>query len=90
MSGFQRYDRCRFAVHLAPLIRDEHLVGTAHFERDDLLGSILRISLEGDFPGQLDIIVAESEWRGLITPGRSFGCDYCLSFVREAQGTSWN
>ena len=90
MSGFQRYDGCRFAVHLAPLIRDEPLIGTAHFERDDELGNILRISLEGDSPGQLDIIVAENEWRGLITPGRSYGCDYCLSFVREVQRTCSN
>ena len=84
MSGFQRYDRCRFAIHLAPLLRGEPLIGTARFERDDLLGNILRIALEGDSPGRPDIIVAENEWQGLITPGRAYGCDYCLSSIQEA------
>ena len=83
-SGFQRYDRCRVAVFLAPLLRGEPLIGTAHFQRDDLLGNILRISLEGGSPGRPDIIVAENEWQGLITPGRAYGCDYCLSSIQEA------
>ena len=87
-SRFQRYDRCRFAIHLAPLLRGEPLIGTARFERDDLLGNILRISLEGDSPGRPDIIVAENEWQGLITHGRSYGCDYRLSLIPEASGKS--
>ena len=87
-SRFQRYDGCRFAILLALLRRGEPLIGTARFERDDLLGNILRISLEGDFSGQSDIIVAENEWQGLITHGRSYGCDYCLSLIPEASGKS--
>ena len=87
-SGFQRYDRCRVAVFLTPLLRGQPLIGTARFERDDLLGNILRISLEGDSPGRPDIIVAENEWQGLITHGRSYGCDYRLSLIPEASGKS--
>lgn len=83
-SRFQRYDGCRFAVNLAPLLRGEPLIGTAHFQRDDLLGNILRISLTGDAPESPDIIVAENEWHGLITPGTPYGCDYCLSLIPQS------
>jgi hypothetical protein len=87
-SGFQRYDRCRFAVVLSSLRGGTPLMGRAHFQRDDLLGNVLRIAVERASAGGTDIIIAENEWNGLITPGTSYGCDYCLSLIPEASEKS--
>jgi hypothetical protein len=81
---FKRYDQCRFAI----LVELEHghrlLNGIAHYQRDDLLGNILRFSLETDSPGNPEIILAEEEWKGLITCGRRYHCDYCVTLSRTA------
>lgn len=82
-SRLQRYDGFRFAILASPLLGPEPFVGRASFQRDDLLGNILRISLEGNFAGAPEIIVAEKDWQGLITSGQAYGCDYCLSLIRE-------
>ncbi len=81
-SRFSAYDLARFAIFLGGLVRDEPLRGTAAYQHDTDLGDILRISLDGDIPGRPEIIVAENEWRGLITPDYQYGCDYCLILVK--------
>jgi hypothetical protein len=59
-----------------PQFREEPFVGTARYERDDLLGNVLRISLEGKLPGNPHILLVENEWHGLITADTEYGCDY--------------
>jgi hypothetical protein len=54
------------------------LYGTGRFERDDMLGSILRISLEDAGPGSPAIVIKEDDWDALITPDFRQGADYCL------------
>jgi hypothetical protein len=80
-SGFQRYDRCRFAIFLNFEQGRRRMFGVARYERDDLLGNILRFALETDDPGEPELIIAEQEWNGLITPDQSNHCDYCLTLV---------
>lgn len=79
VKGFKRYDQCRFAIFLGLA---HPLIGKAHYQRDDSLGNILRFSLEPETVGKPDIIIAEKEWNGLITTGRSYHCDYCLTLVK--------
>ena len=57
------------------------MFGVARYENDDFLGSMLRFALETDDPGEPELIIAEKEWNGLITPDRSNHCDYCLTLV---------
>ncbi len=76
-----RYDKGSFAVFVESGQVRRVLRGSARYERDDLLGGILRISLSGDCPGRPDVIVAEDEWNGLIVDGRAHGCDYCLMLM---------
>ena len=80
-KGFERYDQCRFAILLNFPHGRRPLMGTAHYERDDLLGGILRFSLEADCPGRPEIIIAENEWNGSIISGRPYHCEYCLRLM---------
>jgi len=82
-SSLSRYDNGSFAVFVESGQVRRVLRGTAHYQRDDLLGGILRISLSSGCPGRPDIIVAEDEWNGLIVDGRAHGCDYCLMLMPE-------
>ena len=75
---FSEYNGTRFAVFLGGVVSGEPLRGDATHLQDKHLGSILRISLDGDLPGGPEIIITESEWRGEILPDRHYGCDYCL------------
>jgi hypothetical protein len=82
LASFKTYDNCRFVV------RDERfgpepLRGTARFQRDDDLGNILRIAIDGDFAGNPEIIVCENEWNGLITRDVRYGCDFCLFLASD-------
>jgi hypothetical protein len=56
--------------------------GTAHYEVDELLGPVLRVSVapdeSDDSGGPADVLIAESEWDGRIETGEEFGCDYCF------------
>ena len=79
---FKRYDQCSFAIFVELEYGHKLMIGTAHYQRDDLLGNILRFSLETDSPGSPEIIIAEEEWNGLITCGRRYHCDYCVTFSR--------
>ena len=81
VSRFQRYDQCRFAIFLDFEQGRRRMFGVARYENDDFLGSILRFALETDDPGEPELIIAEKEWNGLITPDRSNHCDYCLTLV---------
>lgn len=80
--SFVSYDNCRFVVRHERFGR-EPLRGTAHFQRDDDLGNILRITLDGDLPGNPEIIVSEGEWNGLITSDSHYGCDFCLFLASD-------
>lgn len=79
-KAFAEYDKARFAVRIAA-VGQQPLRGMAHFQRDDQLGNILRISLDGDLAGNPEIIVVEEQWNGLITSGDRYGCDFCLSLT---------
>lgn len=81
VSGFQRYDQCRFAIFLDFEQGRRRMFGVARYEDDGFLGGILRFALETDDPGEPELIIAEKEWNGLITPDRSNHCDYCLTLV---------
>jgi hypothetical protein len=78
-STFLRYDKRRFAIPMG----DRLVRGTAHYERDDQLGPVLRIVLDEPALGNPEIIVSESDWRGLILPDTQYGCDFCLVAVGE-------
>ena len=82
-ESLAEYDRARFAIFLGGVVRNEPLCGRAVYQNDADLGNILRIALEGDMPGRPELIVAEREWRGLITPDCQHGCDYCLIVVKD-------
>lgn len=82
-GSLSRYDNASFAVCLESGPTRRVLRGTAHYQRDDMLGGILRITLSGDCPGRPEIIVAEDEWNGLIVDGREHGCDYCLMLIPD-------
>ncbi len=81
--NFVRYDNRRFAVLLGGHAAKEPLRGTAHFERDQELGNVLRIDLDGDLLGSPVIVVCERDFSGLILPDESCGCDYRLVLVNE-------
>ena len=80
---FAQYDGRRF-VFVAPQFKWGLLRGTARYERDDLLGNVLRIPVEGDSPGKPEIVLAEDDWNGLITKDAQYGCDYCVTIFSEA------
>lgn len=82
-GSLSRYDNASFAVCIESGQTRRVLRGTAHYQRDDVLGGILRITLSGDCPGRPEIIVAEDEWNGLIVDGRAHGCDYCLMLIPD-------
>jgi hypothetical protein len=73
----------KFAV-VAPQLNLGPLCGTAHYERDDLLGNVLRIPVEGGSAGEPDILLAEKDWNGLITEDSQYGCDYCVMLLPES------
>ena len=75
-SKFSLYHNRRVALFLGDLVEDGVLRGTSRFATDDQLGNILRIVLDG--PQNLEIVIAESEWRGVILPDERYGCDFCL------------
>jgi hypothetical protein len=60
------------------------LRGTARYERDDLLGNVLRIPVEGDSPGKPDVVLAEEDWNGSIIEDSQYGCDYCIVLLPES------
>ena len=70
-----QFDNCRIAVVLNP--GQDPLVGNASFQRDDSMGNILRIAIDGEL-GNPEIIIRESTWKGRIIPDLKFGCDYSL------------
>jgi hypothetical protein len=72
------YDNARFVVFVGTVTADRPLYGTARFVRDDMLGNILTISLDGAGPGSPTIIVSEAEFDGVITRDFRHGADYCL------------
>jgi hypothetical protein len=77
VKGFKRYDGKRFAIVL-PAFRDRPFRGTAHYQRDDSLGPILRIGVEGDVLGDPEILLVEREWNGLIAEDSRYGCDFSV------------
>ena len=81
-AWFEQFDGCRFAV-MMPRIRHEPFCGPARYEQDDRLGSILRIEIEAQFPGNPHILIAEDEWGGLITADSKYGCDYCVALLPD-------
>jgi hypothetical protein len=84
-TAFTPYDNARFVVFLGNTTNAKPLYGIARFERDDKLGGILRIPLDGAGPGSPAIIVSEEEWDGLITRDFRHGADYCLILTSEWQ-----
>lgn len=80
------YDNARFVVFLGDVAGRRPLYGTARFQRDDALGNILRISLEGAGPGSPALIISEREWEGgVITRDYRHGADYCLILPTDWQ-----
>ena len=77
---FGRYDGRRFAIVL-PRFCPKPLRGIAHRDRDELLGNVLRISIESDSPGEQEIVIAENDWNGLIIEDTQYGCDFCVVLV---------
>jgi hypothetical protein len=84
-TAFTAYDNARFVVLLGNSANTRPVYGIARFQRDDKLGGILRISLDGAGPGSPAIIVSEEEWGGLITRDFRHGADYCLILTSDWQ-----
>ena len=72
------YDNARLVIFLGDVSAGKRLRGKARFERDDVLGNILRIALEGVGPGSPELIVSEADWDGVIARDFQYGADYCL------------
>jgi hypothetical protein len=87
-TGFSQYDNRRFSVFLDGLAASAPLQGTARFERDDVLGSILRIALDGDVPGAPDICVSEKHFGGLIVRDSRYGCDFSLILISDVDASA--
>jgi hypothetical protein len=81
-ASLEQFDGSRFAV-MIPQIRREPFCGPARYEQDDLLGSILRIEIEAQVPGNPHILIAENECGGLITSDSRYGCDYCFLVLAD-------
>jgi hypothetical protein len=79
---FERFDGVRFAI-VMPQVRREPFRGVARYERDDLLGNVLRIAVDGKSPGNPEILLTEDDWQGLITPDAKYGCDYCVVLLPD-------
>ena len=62
-----------------PQLGAKPLLGAARYERDDVLGNVLRIEIEGNLPGNPHMLLVEDEWNGLITPDTQYGCDFCVT-----------
>ena len=75
VTGLEQFDGSRFAI-MMPQICRRPFRGRARYERDDLLGNVLRIAIETDNPGDPHILIAEDQWDGLIKTDSRFGCDY--------------
>jgi len=84
---FAQYDGKRMSVVMECRGKPVVVRGTARFERDDSLGSILRIIVDGEEPGEAAIIVAEKDWKGEIIPDFKYGCTYCLCLTSTAPTT---
>ena len=82
VRAFERYDGRKFAI-VGPQFGTKPLRGIARYERDDFLGSTLRIPVDGNCPGKPEILLAEKEWNGLITEGSQYGCDFCVMLLPE-------
>ena len=74
----KRCDGRRVAV-IMPELGPKPLRGAARYERDDVLGNVLRIKIEGNLPGNPHMLLVEDEWNGLIIPDTQYGCDYCVT-----------
>jgi hypothetical protein len=81
--SLKKYHKRRFAVLLGPVASHGPLRGTAHFEHDQELGNLLRITLDGDSLGSPVIVVREEGFSGIILPDERQGCDHCLRLVDE-------
>lgn len=81
VRSLRSYDNQTFAVFLKVGLASRPFRGKACYQRDDLLGNILRIHVSGELFGKPDIIIVEDEWNGLITDGREHGCDHSLMLV---------
>lgn len=85
-ANLAAYDNARFVVFLGDVTERRPLYGRARFQRDDMLGNILRIPLEEAGPGAPALIISESEWeRGVITRDYRHGADYCLILPSDWQ-----
>jgi hypothetical protein len=70
------------AVQVAVAGREQILVGHGEYGQDSEHGKTLRITVTGD--SDLEIILAESEWKGSILPGGQHGCDYMVCLNEES------
>jgi len=81
-NSLQRFDGKRISVIVeggkAPIV----MCGVAQFERDDLLGNVLRIKMDEDHPGEPEIIISEEDWSGEIVPDFVHGGQFCISLTK--------
>lgn len=76
--SLQQLDQRRVAVEIA--IGDELRVlrGGAIFCNDPTLGDCLRITIDDPAAGQMEILLRQSEWGGLIARDDRHDCDFRL------------
>ena len=85
--GFTQYDGRRIAVVLMCRKRPRMYWGTAQYQKDELLGPVLRIRLaRGKSASETDVIISEKEWTGRIEPDTLYGCDFCFIPGQESSG----
>lgn len=53
-------------------------LGTASYQRDDVLGSVLIVSASDPESAGTKLIFSEQEWKGRVIPDLKYGCKFCM------------
>lgn len=76
-SNLRKLDHRTVAVELSFPGRSCVLKGTAIFDSRGEFGPALRVDIK-DPAGDFEIVLKEGQWRGQISSGERFDCDFAL------------
>ena len=77
-QDFSKFDRKRIVISLPCDGESKPFCGTAAYLLDATLGNVLQITIDDGS----EVIISETDWKGLIVPDRVHGCDF--SFFHPA------
>jgi hypothetical protein len=79
-------DGSRLAIELVIQGATRVFLGSAKFERDPVLGNVLRVSLDAETagPGNPEFLIREKYWDGQVALDGEHGCDYQVQMMPEA------